>query len=398
VIRGTSYERWLVLAAVFTANALPEFLWSNLPPVMTVIQEKYKVGATVASVPIIMFSVGTVLTASVAGRLIDGRGYRSSLGLGLLMMTLFAGLRALDGPFWILVLAQGGIGAAFSFIAGASSSYVLDWFDRTQASIATGICVTGLYFGLGSSMAVTPLLVAQLGLGGTNRVVAVGVAVLSAVAFLLIRERGKPQSAASHDRLTAAVMVKNTTLALVFAISFLTGGLFSAVATALEPIWVARGMTSEDAGVANGLFILGGIIGGFLMPLLETWAGSKMVLILCSLGALLFTYPLLIAPTPWIGDLIATLLGIFWLGSVPVCYTFLEKTAGSRYAGSALSAFWAINSIGSVVLVWVFNAIMEWTSWQVSSVIALLLLALNQIAAFSLPRQPVPMTRDQAAA
>jgi MFS family permease len=247
-------------------------------------------------------------------------------------------------------------------------------------------------------MVVTPMLVEQLGLSGTNRVVAVGAAVLSAVAFLLIRERGKPRSAASHDKLTTAVMIRNTTLALVFAISFLTGGLFSAVATALEPVWVGRGMTPEDAGLANGLFILGGIIGGFLMPLLETRAGSKRVLILCSLGALLFTYPLLIAPTPWIGDLVATLLGMFWLGSVPVCYTFLEKTAGSRYAGSALSAFWAINSIGSVVLVWVFNAIMEWTSWQVSSVIALLLLALNQIAAFSLPRQPVPLSRDQAAA
>jgi cyanate permease len=148
-----------------------------------------------------------------------------------------------------------------------------------------------------------------------------------------------------------------------------------------------RGYTPEEAGVANGLFILGGIIGSFVMPLLQTWTrNAKAVLVVCSLATLLLTYPLFVAPTLLIGDLIAVALGVFWMGNVPVCYTILERAAGVERAGAALSAFWAINSVGSVTLVWMFTAVMEWSSWRVATAVALTLLAINQIVAFALPR------------
>jgi cyanate permease len=390
-------ERGLMLAAFFVANALPEFLWSNFPPIMTLVEAKYRINEATASLPIIMFSVGTVLSAGIAGKIIDRRGYALSTRIGLGMLAVFSLLRAVDGPFWLLVVSQGAIGAAFSFIAGATSSYVVDWFEGKSAALVTGLCVIGLYIGLGSSMVITPVLVSHYGFGGTMRITAAASVLILFIAYPLIRQRRAVIPV--HDSQPAASslqLLRNRPLALVFVISYLTGGLFSAVATALEPIWTLRGFTPEQAGLANGMFILGGIVGSFLMPLLQTRLNNaKQVLVLCSLGALLLTYPLLIAPSPIVGNVIAVFLGIFWMGNIPVCYTVMERGAGVAQAGAALSLFWAINSVGSVTLVWMFSAVMDGTSWRVAAMVTLVLLAINQLVTFALPRDPQPIPAER---
>jgi cyanate permease len=386
-----------MLAAFFVANALPEFLWSNFPPIMTLVEAKYRISETMASLPIIMFSVGTVLSAGIAGKIIDRQGYRLSTRIGLGMLAVFSLLRAIDGPFWLLLVAQGAIGAAFSFIAGATSSYVVDWFAGKSVALVTGLCVIGLYIGLGSSMVITPVLVSHYGFGGTMRITAAASVVIFPVAYPLIRQRRAVLPIRdSQPAASSLQLLKNRTLALVFVISYLTGGLFSAVATALEPIWALRGFTPEQAGLANGMFILGGIVGSFLMPLLQTRLNNaKGVLVLCSLGALLLTYPLLIAPNPLIGNVIAVFLGIFWMGNIPVCYTVMERGAGVAQAGAALSLFWAINSVGSVTLVWMFSAVMDGTSWRVAAMVTLVLLAINQLATFALPGDAQPIAAER---
>jgi FLVCR family feline leukemia virus subgroup C receptor-related protein len=377
-----------MLAAFFLANALPEFLWSNFPPIMTVIGEKYGIGEMAASMPILAFSIGTVLSAGTAGRLIDRRGYQLSTRIGLAIMAVCAALRMIDGPFWLLVLAQGAIGAAFSFTVAATSSYVVDWFEARHEALVTGICMIGLFGGLGSSMMLTPVLVTAYGFNGMLQITAAASVLVCIACVPLIKVRSS--SPALHSRTPAAgwSMMKDRTLCLQFIISFLQQGAFSAVATALEIAWTHRGFTAENAGMANGLFIFGGIAGSFLMPLLqERLQNGRLVLILCYLAALLLTYPLFIAPTPGAGYAIAIFLGIFWLGGTPVALTLIEKAAGASQAGAASGLYWGFASAGSVALVWVFSAIAEFWSWQAGVAVTLLLLVLNQMATFALPRE-----------
>jgi predicted MFS family arabinose efflux permease len=377
-----------MLAAFFVANALPEFLWSNFPPIVTIVASKYHIGDAAASLPIISFSVGTVLSAGIAGRIIDQRGYRMSTRVGLVMLAVFSLLRVIDGPFWLLVLAQGGIGAAFSFIAASTSSYVVDWFEERHVALVTGLCVTGLYVGLGSSMIVTPVLVSHFGFGGTMQITAAAAVLILLAGYPLIRQRRAAIPLAEcAPAVSSWQLMKNRTLCLLFITSFLMGGAFSAVTSGLEPIWSGRGFLPEDAGIANGLFIFAGIAGNFLMPLLQGRLDSgRSVLILCALAALLLTYPLLAASSPVIGNAIAVTVGVFWAGSIPVCLTVMEKAAGIPHAGAASSTFWALNNLGSVALVWMFSEIMELWSWRVAAVVMLLLLLINQVAMIALPR------------
>jgi YNFM family putative membrane transporter len=378
-----------MLAAFFLAIALPEFLWSTFPPILTIVAERFGLGPAAASFPIICFAIGTVLFTGIAGRTIDRRGYTASIRIGLSLMMVCAGLRSVDGPFWLLALAQGGIGAAFTFVASAISAYVVDWFDDKLVPLLTGVCVNGLWIGLGVSMIVTPLLVNHFGFLGMMRVTAAGAVLIWVGGLALIKPRSPMArtpmvSAPTHGAVVG--LFSNRTLRLIFAISFLSGGIYSAVTAALEFIWVGRGFTPADAGLANGLGIFGSIAGGFLLPLLQTRLNSaKLTLVLSQSVTLLLCYPLLRAPSPLSGTFIAVVLGVFWLGSTPVALTLLEGAAGSAKAGAASSMFWALNAIGSMGFVWVFTEIMELTSWRVAAIFSLVLLAGALAAVLALP-------------
>ncbi len=283
--------------------------------------------------------------AGIAGRLIDGRGYPVSLRVGLLILAVFASLRAVEGPLWLLVVAQGGIGAAFSFIVSGTSSYVADWFEGKDEAVATGICMVGLYFGLGSSMIVTPILVHAYGFSGMMELTAGGTVLLFLMVAPWVRQRTlRPPGSRSAVNWRAFL---RRPLVLQFAISFLQQGVFSAIATALEVVWSSRGFSSEQAGLANGLFIFGGMGGSFLLPWLQDrLVNGRSLLIACYLIALALSWPLLMAPDALWGYCIAFVVGLFWLGSVPVALVMIERTAGAAHAGAASSAFWAFGSAG----------------------------------------------------
>jgi len=199
------------------------------------------------------------------------------------------------------------------------------------------------------------------------------------------RERRVPV-ASTPIRGAVLRLFSNRTLLLIFAISFFSGGIYSAVTAALEFIWVGRGLTPADAGLANGLGIFGSIAGGFFLPLLQARLKSaKWTLVLSQSVTLILCYPLLQASSSFGGTVIAIVLGVFWLGNTPVSLTLLEGAAGSSQAGAASSMFWALNAIGSMGFVWVFTEIMELASWRSAAVFALVLLAGALAAALALP-------------
>jgi len=377
-----------MLTAFFLAIALPEFMWSTFPPILSIVAERFGLGPAAASFPIICFSIGTVLFTGIAGRTIDRRGYTTSIRIGLSLMTICAGLRSVDGPFWLLALAQGGIGAAFTFVASSISAYVVDWFDDERVPLITGVCVNGLWVGVGVSMIVTPLLVNHFGFLEMMRLVAAGAVLIWVAGLTLIKPRSATRTPVKplSTRGAGSALFSNRTLRLIFAISFLSGGIYSAVTAALEFIWVGRGFTPADAGLASGLGIFGSIAGGFLLPWLQTRLRSaKLTLVLSQFVTLLLCYPLLQASSPSSGTFIAVVLGVFWLGSTPVFLTLLEGAAGTTQAGAASSMFWALNAIGSMGFVWAFSEIMELASWRVAAVCSLVLLAGALGAVFALP-------------
>jgi predicted MFS family arabinose efflux permease len=377
-----------MLAVMFFANALPEFLWSNLPPVVSEVVDRYHVGPTMAGFTMLGFSVGTVVATRWGGTLIDRAGYRVAVLIGLAMCTAFAALRMINGPFWLLVLAQSGIGAALPFTTGTTSSFVVDWFEPRLEARMTGVCMVGMYVGLGVSMIVSPILWRHFGFLGLMQWTALISAATLIASYPFVRQRTPPTPAGNTHRDRAGIrwVLGNRSLTLLLITSLIGQGIFSGVAGGLELVWHDRGFSPEDAGLANGLFILGGTLGSLLLPVIQDRYGNgRFLLILCYLAAVVLIYPLFAAGSLWWGAAAAAALGICWLGNVPVSLTLLERSVGPRYAGMASSYYWGIGNFGIIVLVPVCNAMLEFRNWYWATGAMILMMCLCLGVTFGLP-------------
>ncbi len=376
----------LVVSAGLLAGAVPEIVWANIPSVLTEVASRYGLGAAGASLPVLAFAAGSVLSAPLAGRCVDGRGYHVAIRLGLVLSPLAAVLRP-GAPFWLLTLAQAIAGASFSLITAATMPLIVDWLEPRHVPVATGLAVTCLLAGLGASLAATPFLAGALGLTGMFTAVAVCTVALSALCLPLIR-RARAGTLPVQGGASLWSLWRDRTLCLLFGMSFLLGGAASAVSTVLEPIWVARGLSMASAGSANALLMVGGAAGSFALPwLLTRGVSARTVLLGCSLAVLLLTWPLLMAADAGTGKGVALLAGVCWIGNIPVMLTMLEQAAGATRAGSATSLFWATNNLGSIGVVWTVSAIADASSWRDAALATLALLALNQAVTFGLPRR-----------
>ncbi len=390
--RASDRWRWPMLGVMFLANALPEFLWSNLPPVVSEVIDRYQVGPTVAGLTMLGFSGGTIIATRWGGTLIDRAGYRVAVLIGLAMCTVFAALRMVDGPFWLLVAAQAGIGAALPFTTATTSSFVIDWFEPRLESRMTGVCMVGLYAGLGVSMIVSPILWRHFGFLGLMRVTALISALTLIASYPFVRQRTATQRAGGgvrHDRAGTRWVLGNRSLTILLATSLLAQGVFSGMAGGLELVWHDRGFSPEDAGLANGLFILGGTVGSLALPAIQDRYGNgRVLLMLCYLAAAALTYPLFAATSLVWGAVVAAALGMCWLGNVPVSLTLLERAVGPRHAGIGSSYYWGVGNFGVIVLVPVFNGLLEFRNWYWAVGAMILLMSLCLGVTCALPAQP----------
>lgn len=380
--------RWPMVGAMFLANASPEFLWSNFPPIMSDVAQRYGAGPTLVGLVIESFSIGTVLAAGIAGRLIDSRGYRAAILIGLSALVVFSALRAIDGPFWIIVVAQAGIGATLPFITGATSSFVVDWFEPSQESRVTGVCMAGVFAGLAASMVFSPWAFSSWGFSGLMRSAAALSLAMLLIAYPLMQQRTMRRSAEAGTRKVGLRwMLSNRSLWVLLASSFLAQGCFSGIASGLELVWHGHGLTPANAGLANALFIVGGAIGSLILPVIQDrFQNGRLLLIACYTAPIVFTYPLFSASTPAAGNIFALLLGLFWLGNLPVSLTLLQRAAGAEHAGVASSLYWGFGNGGVIAIVAIFDVALEFTRWQFA-VGAMLLLSFGTLAlAFLLPR------------
>jgi predicted MFS family arabinose efflux permease len=377
-----------MVVVMFLANAMPEFLWSNFPPIMTLVGSRFHAGPTITGLVIQSFSIGTVLTAGIAGRLIDRKGYRLAVMVGLGLLAAFATLRAIPGPFWLIVLAQAGIGATLPFVTGATSSFVVDWFDPEHESRITGICMTGVFAGLAASMVYTPWAFDIWGFDGLMRQTAIMSVALLIVAYPLLRQRQRV-TAGHHHAVGVGGLAwirGNRSLWVLLASTFLAQGCFSAIASGLEMVWSGHGLTPADAGLANALFIVGGAIGSLLLPVVQDrYNNGRTLLILCYIAPVVLTYPLFAARNALSGDILAILMGLFWLGNLPVSVTLLQRAVGSEQAGMASSLYWGFGNAGVIAMVAIFDVALEFIGWQVAVVSMALFCAGTLALTFLLP-------------
>ncbi len=271
-VRASGY-RFVVLAAFMVAIAANQLLWISFAPVTRVAADFYGVSDLAIGLLSLVFMLVFIVVSIPASWVLDTYGIRVGVGIGVVLTAGFGLLRGLlaDRYAWVLA-AQIGVAVGQPFILNAIAKLAGRWFPPRERATAAGLASLAMYAGIFVGLAVTPALVLATDLPGT--LLAYGIAAVAAgvLFFAFVRERpatpvGTEERSLMLDGLKS--MLRNRDFLLLLILFFIGLGLFNAVTTWIEDIVRPRGFSIDQAGLAGGMMVVGGIVGALLLPALS---------------------------------------------------------------------------------------------------------------------------------
>lgn len=351
--------RWVVLGVFMLANLAIQMLWISYAPITTSAATYFGVSESTIGWFSMVFMVAFVPLSLPAAWLIDSRGLKTAVGLGVVLMGAFGVLRGLSGDSFILAfLATVGIAAAQPFLLNAWTTVGSHWFPMDQRATAVGLITFANLVGTAIGMVLTPMLIESMAIDRVQLVYGVAAAIAAAAFLALARERpatppcppGMEERALMLDGLKHALRVKPFLVYL--AVVFVGMGVFNGVTTWVEQIVHPRGFSETDAGLIGGLMLLGGLLGAVILSALSDRSGRRIrYLVLCLLlaapgllgVALLSNAVLLFAASFW--------LGFFLVPAMPIGMQYAAEVTWPTPEGTSNSL---VQLCGQVAVVYVY--------------------------------------------
>ncbi len=358
-------NKWTVLAAYSLVAALSQYLWLEFAPILSLIEKKYNVTESTASLLVLVFPLIYVFLSIPAGIIIDKKGYRFGVGVGCAIMLAFSCLRIFDGHFYVLLIAQIGIAVAQPFVINGITKVVFDWFEGEQTAMATGLATVGMFVGMAAGMALAPAMVETFSFRQTMIVDAFGTLWFCLAFYFLVHPNPNSKSVVSvlgvQDKYEfingLKSLLRNRNVMILFVLSFLGLGYFNGLTTWIEPILAPQGINSVQAGIIGGVLILGGIIGAGLVPAISDMIKKrKILLVICLFLTSLTLFPLCRSRGLGIVCVLAAIQGFTFLPAFSLLLEMCAEIVGEKIAGFATGILMLAGNAGGVIVA----LAMEW--------------------------------------
>lgn len=322
--------RWIVLVVYMFIVAVNQLLWITFAPITTEATNYYHVTDLQIGILSMCFMLVYLVVSFPASWVIDKYGIRIGIGIGAVLTGGFGLMRGFAGTdYTILLIAQIGVAAGQPFLLNALTKMAAHWFPIEERATATGLGSLAMYLGILIGMLLTPFLTKNHGINGMIYIYGI-VSIISAIIFIIfVRERPAtpPCHADQEERSRIMVGLRDTFhnrgfywLMLIFFVGL---GVFNAVATWIEDIVKPRGFNADQAGLAGGLMIIGGIIGAVIMPLLSDHYRKRIPFITIALiGSIIGLIGITFANTYWELLTASALLGYFLLSAGPIGFQY----------------------------------------------------------------------------
>jgi cyanate permease len=354
-VRASGY-RFVVLAAFMLAVAANQLLWISFAPVTRVAAEFYGVSDLAIGLLSLVFMLVFVVVSIPASWVLDTYGIRVGVGIGVVLTGAFGLLRGLLAAdyAWVLV-TQVGIAIGQPFILNAIAKLAGRWFPLRERATAAGLGSLAMYGGIFIGLAVTPVLVLGSSLPETLLAYGIAAAAASALFFVFVRERpatpvGPEERSLVFDGLKSMLRNRNFLLLLVL---FLIGlGLFNAVTTWIEDIVRPRGFSIDQAGLAGGMMVVGGIVGALVIPALSDRLRRRVPFMLLALAGAI---PGLLGVTfaTNYGLLLASsfVLGAFLLSSGPLGFQYGAEITHPAPEGTSNGLLLLVGQVSGIAFI-----------------------------------------------
>lgn len=302
--------RWVVLAVFMFVNLTIQMLWIAYAPIAITAADFYHVRVEDINFLAMTFMIAFIPLSIPVSWAIDKFGFTKTVGLGVILMSVFGIARGLTGDNYTLTLIFTiGIAVAQPFLLNAWTTVPAKWFNVDFRATAVGLITLSNLIGTAIGSVLTPILTDQLSISiPTVQLIYGTVAAVSALMFLVLaREKPAtpPCSAGMEVRSLMLEGLKNALKNRMFwfylIVSFFGMAVFNGVITLVNMIIEPRGFTSIDNGMVNTLIVVGGLLGAVVIPPFSDRSHKrKKFLLLGILGAIPGLVGVTFATTTWL--------------------------------------------------------------------------------------------------
>jgi len=358
--------RWVVLAIYMYIAAISQLYWLNFAAIHTFMEEHLKMQASqlewLTLIPLVIF----ILLTIPAGRIIDKKGLKYGLGIGVIFNGIFPILRLLlpDSFFWLFSM-QLLIAIGSPFILNAVTKLAAVWFGPEEEALAIGLCSCALFAGIMLAFLLTGWLVKNLSYDFMLLIYGL-LGLISVLAFIFLKSHPyspsrPPQKKKQNASWGLKIILSNKNFIILSVVTLLNYGVFIALTTWDEKILHDfQRLDLISAGKVSGLFILSGIVGCIFIPLISDKMKRRKPLLILSLliGALCISF-FAYVNTFAINIINSLILGFFFLPALPVIYAMSADMVGTNLTGISLGYLQLIGNAAGILFGWLVEELNE---------------------------------------
>ena len=358
--------RWVVLAVFMLVNLAIQVLWIAYAPITGPAAHFYGVGDLQIGLLSMTFMIVFVPVSLPVSWIIDTYGFRIAVGLGSVLMAIFAVLRGLAGNnYTYALLCTVGLAIAQPFLMNAWTKVPANWFPINERATAVGLAVLSGLVGTALGLALSPMLAERFSIP-TVQLIYGAVATIAALLFVGLARENPPTAPGPEGSDARALMLDGLKHALkvpafwlYLMVWFIGLSVFNGVSTWIENIVRPRGFSPAQAGQIGAVMLIGGIFGAFIIPGLSDRQRKRQrymllgpLLAIPGLAGLAFamSYPQLLV--------CAFVLGFFLVSSGPVGMQYAAEITHPTPEGTSAGIIQLCGQV-SVVFVYVMDALKE---------------------------------------
>lgn len=356
--------RWVILAAIVPIIICTEMFWLTFAPISSLAESFYGVGSMEISMFTSSYMIMYIIFAIPASWVIDRFGFRKALITGALITAVFGVLRYLFATEFIpVIIFQFIIAIGQPFLLNISTKVPANWFPVTERSIASGILTMAQYLGFVVAMVLSPMLAQSYGIPNLFLVFGIVACVCAVVAILYTREcpPTPPGPEAEKEDISISSMIKlfkNRNFSYVLVIVFISMGIFNALLTLIETILKPRGITMDQAGIVGAVFVVAGVIGAVLLPVISDKLHRRTPLFIIAISLLV---PLYLGLT-YLSDfafvtVVSGIAGFTVMGVAPILFQHGAEVAYPVKEGTSFGLILLMGQISGALFVVSFEAV-----------------------------------------
>ena len=295
-----------------------------------------------------------------AGVVIDRKGFKYGVGIGVLFTGIFAMLRLVNtDSFNVLLISQIGIAIGQPFVLNGVTKLVVTWFPQKEEATAVGLGSLALLVGMMVGLGATPALVQFLGFETMLLIYGALGLVGILLFFLLVRPRPvkPPREVEAQQEITGwqgiKQILKMRDFVILGFIALIGIGVFNGLATWLEKILnELHQIAMTDAGIISAILILSGIVGCIIIPLVsDRIMKRKPFLLLASAVGTVSIIALMVAKGYALNMVNGIFLGFFLISALPIMLTMSVEITGARFAGISVGYLQLLGNAAAVAIV-----------------------------------------------